>query len=102
MTWWRFRSWTPPRSTSPSTQATNFQDLETHERPAGRSRRKYTGAYREQSPSAHIDALGKGFGKHGVDHVLLNTAEPLDEALYAYLVLPPEDAENPVRPPGSR
>ena len=68
----------------PFTQATNFQDLETQAILPVKPE-KYTGAYREQI-RGHIDALGKGFGRHGVDHVLLNTAEPLDEALYAYLV----------------
>ena len=68
----------------PFTQATNFQDLETRQILPVKPE-KYAGAYQEQMRT-HIDALGKGFGRHGVDYVLLNTAEPLDEALYAYLV----------------
>ncbi len=68
----------------PFSQATNFQDLETRAVLPVKPE-KYAGAYQDQI-RAHIDALGKGFGRHGVDHVLLNTAEPLDEALYAYLV----------------
>ena len=68
----------------PFTQATNFQDLETRAILPVKPE-KYAGAYQEQI-RAHIDILGKRFGRHGVDYVLLNTAEPLDEALYAYLV----------------
>jgi len=68
----------------PFTQASNFQDLETRQiLPVNAE--KYAAAYRERILS-HIDRLGRLFGKHGVDHVLLNTAEPLDEALYAYLL----------------
>ena len=68
----------------PFTQATNFQDVETRQIMPVKPE-KYVGAYQEQI-GAHIEALGKGFGRQGVDYVLLNTAEPLDEALYAYLV----------------
>ena len=69
----------------PFTQATNFEDLETR-RILPVKPEKYAAAYQEQI-RGHIDRLGRRFGKQGVDHVLLNTAEPLDEALYAYLVL---------------
>lgn len=68
----------------PFTQATNFQDLETHQILPVKPE-KYAGAYRERIRD-HIDVLGKRFGRRGVEHVLLDTAEPLDEALYAYLV----------------
>ncbi len=68
----------------PFIQATNFQDLETRAILPVKPE-KYAGAYQEQIRD-HIDTLGKRLGRHGVDHVLLNTAEPLDQALYAYLV----------------
>ena len=68
----------------PFTQASNFQDLETGQILPIKAE-KYATAYREQI-RGHIDRLGRLFGGHGVDHVLLNTAEPLDEALYAYLL----------------
>ena len=68
----------------PFTQATNFQDLETRAILPVKPE-KYADAYQEQI-RVHIDTLGKRLGKHGVDHILLNTAKPLDEALYAYLV----------------
>ena len=69
----------------PFIQASNFQDLETRQILPVKPE-KYASAYQKQIRD-HIDVLGKRFGKHGVEHVLLNTAEPLDEALYAYLVL---------------
>ena len=65
-------------------QAANFQDLETRELLPVKPE-KLVGAYRKQV-GTHIDALGRLFGKQQVDYVLLNSAEPLDEALYAYLV----------------
>ncbi len=68
----------------PFTQAANFQDLETRELLPVKPE-KYVAAYREQV-RAHIGALGRLFGRQRVDYVLLNSAEPLDEALYAYLV----------------
>ena len=67
----------------PFTQASNFQDVETRQiLPVAPE--KYTSAYQEQV-RAHIDALGRHFGRQGVDYVLINTAEPLDDALYTYL-----------------
>lgn len=67
----------------PFTQASNFQDLETRQLlPV--TPEKYAEAYQKQV-RGHIDALGRHFGRHGVDYVLINTGEPLDEALYAYL-----------------
>ena len=68
----------------PFTQASNFQDLETRQILPVKPE-KYASAYQKQI-RGHIDKLGRHFGKQGVDHVLLNTAKPLDEALYAYLV----------------
>ncbi len=68
----------------PFVQAANFQDLETRELLPVKPE-KLASAYQEQV-RAHIDALGKLFGKQQVDYVLLNSAEPLDEALYAYLM----------------
>ena len=67
----------------PFAQASNFQDLETREvLPVVPE--KYVGDY-QRHVRAHIEELGDLFGKHGVDYLLLNTAEPLDDALYAYL-----------------
>ena len=34
---------------------------------------------------AHIDALTAKFSEHRIDYTLLNTAEPLDRALFSYL-----------------
>ncbi len=83
----------------PFAQAANFQDLETSELlPVVPE--KYAGAYRE-GVRAHIDALGKGFTRHGVDYVLLNTAEPLDDALYAYLSFRQKTLRSPVGRPGA-
>lgn len=68
----------------PFSDAANFRDLETGQvLPV--SPEKLAGAYRERI-GRHVAALREHFGRHGVDHVLLNTAEPLDRALYAYLV----------------
>jgi len=67
----------------PFAQASNFQDLETRE-VLQVVPEKYVEAYRGHVRT-HIDELGKGFGRHGVDYVLLNAGKPLDEALYAYL-----------------
>lgn len=67
----------------PFSQASNFKDLETgHLLPVTPD--KLARNYQEQMRQ-HIDRLGKLFGKHGVDYVLLNTGEPLDQALFAYL-----------------
>lgn len=67
----------------PFGQATRFQDLETEEvLPV--IPEKLAEAYRGQI-SAHIDTLGNLMGAHGIDYVLVNTSEPLDDALYRYL-----------------
>ena len=34
---------------------------------------------------AHIEALTTKFSEHRIDYTLLNTAEPLDRALFSYL-----------------
>lgn len=68
----------------PFERASNFQDLETKELlPVVPD--KLAREYRVQI-SAHTDALKKLFGRNGIDYVLLNTAEPLDQALYTYLM----------------
>ena len=83
----------------PFEQAANFQDLETRELlPVVPE--KYASAYRE-GVSAHIDALGKGFTRQGVDYVLLNTAKPLDDALYAYLTFRQRTLRTPSGRPGA-
>ena len=74
----------PAEIVFPFAQASNFRDLETREILPVEPER-HADAYRRRIRS-HIDALGRHFGGHGVDHVLLNTAEPLDGALHAYLV----------------
>src|SRR5258708_28776682 len=35
--------------------------------------------------NAHIEALTTKFSEHRIDYTLLNTAEPLDRALFSYL-----------------
>ncbi len=67
----------------PFGQPANFRDAET-DRVLPVSPEQGAAAYRERV-GAHLAALEEGFGKNGVDYVLLNTAEPLDRALYAYL-----------------
>jgi len=67
----------------PFKDATSFEDLETGERmpivpDAVRAR------YRELV-AAHRAALGKELLDNRVDYVMLNTAEPLDHALFSYL-----------------
>ncbi len=68
----------------PFTQAANFQDLETRALLPVKPDR-YAEAYREEMKS-HIDALGRALRRQRIDHRLLNSAEPLDRALYSYLV----------------
>ncbi len=68
----------------PFAHISNFQDLETREiLPVAPE--KYARIYRDRV-GAHITRLDELLGKQGVDYVTLNTAEPLDRALYAYLV----------------
>ncbi len=63
--------------------ASSFQDLETGEQipvvPES-LRDEYRAMIR-----AHIDALTTKFSEHRIDYTLLNTAEPLDRALFSYL-----------------
>ena len=83
----------------PFAQAANFQDLETRELlPVVPE--KYASAYRGEVRD-HIDALGRGFTRHGVDYVLLNTAEPLDDALHAYLSFRQKTLRSPGGRPGA-
>ncbi len=79
-----FQTLDPAEIDFPFTQAANFQDLETRALLPVKPE-KYGDAYRARMRS-HIDALGRAFRRHRIDYVLLNTAEPLDQALYAYLV----------------
>ena len=69
----------------PFAQAANFQDLETRELLPLKPE-KLADAYRTQVRD-HIKALGAMLRTHRVDHILVNTSEPLDQALYAYLML---------------
>ena len=63
--------------------ASSFQDLETGEQipvvPES-LRAEYRSLIR-----AHIDALTTKFSEHRIDYTVLNTAEPLDRALFSYL-----------------
>jgi uncharacterized protein (DUF58 family) len=63
--------------------ASSFEDLETGEQipvvPES-LRDEYRAMIR-----AHIDALTTKFSEHRIDYTLLNTAEPLDRALFSYL-----------------
>ncbi|MGI9625638.1 MAG: DUF58 domain-containing protein [Longimicrobiales bacterium] len=68
----------------PFAKASNFQDLETKELlPVVPE--KLASEYQAQI-SAHTETLAKLFGRNGIDYVLLNTSEPLDGALYKYLM----------------
>ena len=64
-------------------EASSFQDLETGEQvpvvPES-LRDEYRAMIR-----AHIEALTTKFSEHRIDYTLLNTAEPLDRALFSYL-----------------
>ncbi len=67
----------------PFEQAARFQDLETGEvLPVVPG--TYATEYRKNIRD-HMRALGDCFGQHGVDHVVIRTSEPLDEALREYL-----------------
>ena len=63
--------------------ASSFEDLESGEQipvvPESLSAQ-----YRELM-KAHIDALSTKFSEHRIDYVMMNTAEPLDRALFSYL-----------------
>jgi uncharacterized protein (DUF58 family) len=63
--------------------ASSFEDLESGEQipvvPQSLAKE-----YRELI-RAHIDALTTKFSEHRIDYTLLNTAEPLDRALFSYL-----------------
>ncbi len=68
----------------PFSEVANFRDMET-QRVLPVAPDQLAGEYRERVGS-HVAAMGEQLGRHGVDYVLLNTAEPLDRALHAYLV----------------
>jgi uncharacterized protein (DUF58 family) len=63
--------------------ASSFEDLESGEQipvvPES-LREEYRGMIR-----SHIEALTTKFSEHRIDYTLLNTAEPLDRALFSYL-----------------
>ena len=63
--------------------ASSFEDLESGEQipvvPES-LREEYRGMIR-----AHIDALTTKFSEHRIDYTVLNTADPLDRALFSYL-----------------
>jgi len=63
--------------------ASSFEDLETGEQipVVPQSLRDEYGAMIR----AHIEALTTKFSEHRIDYTLLNTAEPLDRALFSYL-----------------
>lgn len=67
----------------PFDQPANFRDAETASvLPV--SPEKHAAAYRERV-AAHLAALKERFGKQRVDYVPLDTSQPLDQALWAYL-----------------
>lgn len=67
----------------PFDQPANFRDAETASvLPV--SPEKHAAAYRERV-AAHLAALKECFGKQRVDYVPLDTSQPLDQALWAYL-----------------
>ena len=47
-------------------------------------RNRWSSEYR-QLIQAHIQALTTKFAEHRIDYTVLNTAEPLDRALFSYL-----------------
>src|ERR1041384_5374394 len=63
--------------------ASSFEDLETGEQipVVPQSLREEYG----RMIRAHIEALTTKFSEHRIDYTLLNTAEPLDRALFSYL-----------------
>ena len=63
--------------------ASSFEDLETGEQiPVVPE--SLVKEYR-QMIQAHISALTTKFSEHRIDYTVLNTAEPLDRALFSYL-----------------
>jgi uncharacterized protein (DUF58 family) len=67
----------------PYTEASRFEDLESGEEiPVIPD--SFAAEYRKMM-QAHIEALTAKFSEARIDYVLLNTAKPLDEALFAYL-----------------
>ncbi len=73
----------PAERLFPFEDPSGFEDLETGEQiPVipRRLREAYVGLVRE-----HIEALREGLTARRVDYALLDTAEPLDRALFAYL-----------------
>ncbi len=64
--------------------AATFEDLETRERVPlvpSRMRERYRSSVRE-----HLALLEKKLLERGVDHVVVNTAQPIEEMLFNYLV----------------
>jgi len=68
----------------PFDQPANFRDAETS-RVLPVSPEKHAAAYRERV-AAHVAALNERFGRRRVDYVPLDTSQPLDQALWSYLV----------------
>ena len=64
-------------------EASSFEDLETGEQlPV--VPQSLADEYRKLIRD-HVNALGTKFSEHRIDYTLLNTAEPLDRALFSYL-----------------
>ncbi len=63
--------------------ASSFEDIESGEQ-VPVVPQSLAAEYRELV-RAHIDALTAKFSEHRIDYTLLNTAEPLDRALFSYL-----------------
>src|SRR5262249_55316244 len=65
------------------TDASSFEDLETGEQ-VPVVPESFADQYR-QLIRGHIDALSTKFSEHRIDYTVMNTAEPLDRALFQYL-----------------
>jgi uncharacterized protein (DUF58 family) len=73
----------PAELTFPFEEATRFEDLETGERVPvvpETVRDRYRALVQD-----HVESLSKGFGDERIDYALLDTATPLDYALFQYL-----------------
>jgi uncharacterized protein (DUF58 family) len=65
------------------TDASTFRDLESGQQlPVVPE--SFAEEYR-QLVRSHVDALAARFSEHRIDYTLINTAEPLDQALFSYL-----------------
>ena len=73
----------------------SFEDLETRRADAGRARVAREGIPRDDSARTSTSLTTK-FSEHRIDYTMLNTAEPLDRALFSYLSSARAADEGPV------